>query len=262
MPAAAIESPPCICGHDDEDHVNTASGSIVCSLCPCTKYVSGFFYPTIGDSEREALRRAHMGGTPTAFAAGQWVRVRPEVPVAGGLHGVVAMVGKNGGIMLEIDHSTPHFLTCGESEITTDVAITREAHARQQAALRLAHAEAVVVEARNALRTAVKAEIAAMPPIGNAKTFGGAWGFVADAIGAPTTVIDDATDTTFAEWHFSDAPPAWLIVAMWHDGLRVETCAAGDRSEFRVADNTLDAALKAALCWLADRDVFLPPRAP
>lgn len=167
---------------------------------------------------------------------------------------------------------------------------------REQAALAVAHAEAALLDARKALREAVKAEIAAMPPLpdvahpmvpcsacdgpcdpvvglcvecdtdpndaGRMTRESAALKLMAGSLfpllGEPEIV--DNRDELVAVW--SLAPCQWVCLSGWHDGFRVEArCPAEpDRAEWRLSEMSLDAAIRRALTWLADRDVFVEVR--
>lgn len=130
--------------------------------------------------------------------------------------------------------------------------------AREQAALAVAHAEAALLDARKALREAVKAEIAAMPELGDGEGFHAKVAALAVALGVPE--IEDDADNQIAWWVF--APLQWMCLSDWHDGFRIEArCPTEpDRAEWRLSEHSLDAALRHALTWLADRDVFVEVR--
>lgn len=130
--------------------------------------------------------------------------------------------------------------------------------AREQAALAVAHTEAALLDARKALREAVKAEIAAMPEVGDGEGFHAKVAALAVVLGVPEIEYD--TDEQIAWWVF--APGQWLCLSDWHDGFRIETrCPTEpDRAEWRLSEHSLDAALRCTLTWLADRDVFAEVR--
>ena len=130
--------------------------------------------------------------------------------------------------------------------------------AREQAALAVAHTEAALLDARKALRDAVKAEIAAMPELGDGEGFHAKVAALAVALGVPE--IEDDADNQIAWWVF--APLQWMCLSDWHDGFRIEArCPTEpDRAEWRLSEHSLDAALRHALTWLADRDVFVEVR--
>ena len=130
---------------------------------------------------------------------------------------------------------------------------------RQQAAVYLAHAEAAVVRARGMLREAVKAEIDAMPEVGDGEGFHAKVAALAVVLGVPE-IIEDTDDQT-AYW--TCAPSGQVSLSTWHGGPRMAACVAGDGAnggEWRLTDHTLDTALRLALGWLADRDVFVEVR--
>lgn len=129
---------------------------------------------------------------------------------------------------------------------------------REQAALAVAHAEAALLDARKALREAVKAEIAAMPEVGDGEVFHAKVAALAAVLGVSTTLMQD--DGTIAVWEF--APSQWVSLSHWYDGFRIEACYPGamKRGEWRLSEMSLDAAVKGALTWLADRDVFVEVR--
>lgn len=147
---------------------------------------------------------------------------------------------------------------------------------REQAALAVAHAEAALLDARKALREAVKAEIAAMPPVPDvvhpmvpcdtdpndagrlmqeSAMLKSMVGSIMPILGEPEVV--DNRDELVALW--SLAPCQWICLSGWHDGFRIEArCPTEpDRAEWRLSEHSLDAALRLALTWLADRDVFV-----
>lgn len=126
---------------------------------------------------------------------------------------------------------------------------------REQAALAVAHAEAALLDARKALREAVKAEIAAMPEVGGGEGFHAKVAALAVVMGVPE--IEDDADNQIAWWTF--APSQWVSLALWHDGFRIEAFypRAMKRGEWRLDEHSLDTALRHALTWLADRDVFV-----
>lgn len=126
---------------------------------------------------------------------------------------------------------------------------------REQAAIAVAHAEAALLDARKTLREAVKAEIAAMPEVGDGEGFHAKVTALAVVLGVPE--IGDDADNQIAWWAF--APSQWVALSHWHDGFRIEAFypRAMKRGEWRISEMSLDAALRHALTWLADRDVFV-----
>lgn len=131
---------------------------------------------------------------------------------------------------------------------------------REQAEIDVAVIAADLQAAKERLREAVKAEVRAMPAMPAVAGFRDAVEAMAVVMGVPTELIDNVDH--YAAWE--SAPKQWVALAQWHDGLRIEACAPGatKRGEWRLSEMPLDAAVKAALCWFADRDVFLPARAP
>lgn len=129
---------------------------------------------------------------------------------------------------------------------------------REHAVRNVAHAEAALLDARKALRDAVKAEIAAMPEVGDGDGFHAKAAALAVVLGVPE--IEDDADNQIAWWVF--APCQWVCLSDWHDGLRIEArCPTEpDRAEWRLSEHSLDAALRIALTWFADRDVFVEVR--
>lgn len=169
---------------------------------------------------------------------------------------------------------------------------------REQAALAVAHAEAALLDARKALREAVKSEIAAMPPlldVAYPMPPCSACGDPGDPVvglcaecdmdpnDAGRTMRDDARiqsartamvavlgDPSFEEdpefpeagfcmWNFCDG----RITLYKSEGADPTTVGAESsdgymgRQEYFDVTTTLDAAVKGALLWLADRDVFV-----
>lgn len=187
-------------------------------------------------------------------AKGQWVSVRPDAATDGGMHGSVAMVFANGMTTLEVYEPFTHFLTFDVAELT-DPTIAREAYLRQCATLRLAHAEAAVVEARSGLRAAVKAEIAAMPAVPRSDTFhdmvAALWPTLGGGHDMPSGIIWEIGAASIMLYRGESDR---LILLVTHDDANLSWGVDGPDA------TALDTALKAALCWLADRDVFLPAR--
>lgn len=142
---------------------------------------------------------------------------------------------------------------------------------RSDAALALAHAEARVIEARTTLRDAVKAEIAAMPDVGDGEGF-------AEIV----TVVRDVLRENTGAQHMHGRAAAkrkierkqatgWLMADVGREGVQVYVCAreGGIHLEMvhRMATFTrtlsgghLGSAMRDALAWLADRDVFVEVR--
>lgn len=126
---------------------------------------------------------------------------------------------------------------------------------REHAALAVETATTALDDARKWLREEAKAEIAALNVVASDGGFFPMTTAIAAVLGDPEITNDD--DQQLAWWCF--APSQWVSLSRWHDGFRVEACHLGAlrRGEWRLSDMTLDAAVKAALLWLADRDVFV-----
>lgn len=124
---------------------------------------------------------------------------------------------------------------------------------REQAALAVAHAEAALLDARKALREAVKAEIAAMPPAPDAETLQGARDVVCAILGESRETMGDGfawdLDGACVSVHRGIDYPMELFVT--HSDTHEMT------SWILRGRVTADAALRHALTWLADRDVFV-----
>lgn len=129
---------------------------------------------------------------------------------------------------------------------------------REHATLAVETATAALDDARKWLREEVKAEIAALSIVSVDAGFSSMTTAVEFVLGPSETIDDD--DGPFVMWCLSSK--TWIALALRHDGFRVEACCPSEnrRGEWRLSDMTLDAAVKAALLWLADRDVFVEVR--
>jgi len=140
---------------------------------------------------------------------------------------------------------------------------------RQQAQAELDDLAARTLAARERLREAVRAEIRVLPAVADATTAEAACDALALVLGEPTYRKDDAgPNEAFSGWqigrggfhlHTKDLDePIFLHV----EGTEIVGGGWDVDETYIDVTATLDAAVKAALLWLADRDVFLPPRAP
>lgn len=197
-----------------------------------------------------------------SFTEGQWVRVRPEVPLAGGKHGEVMVVFPSGAMLRFPGQSG--MLVFDASEITDEITITREAFMRSLAQAEVDDLAARTVAARERLREAVRAEIRAMPTVADAEGFAEVEAVLTRIAGDGATYLVSVPQKS-SWWHW---------VGMNQFGLRVDGPVLNllafdaendhwDKYTLANVDTPLcDGALKAALLWLADRDVFLPARSP
>ena len=160
-------------------------------------------------------------------------------------------------------HATVSSTECGAASITFDTdgltmyfddeeleSITPRI-LRQDAASAVARTEALLAQQRAALRAAWVAEIVAMPVVAHATGFE-----EADVI---LQALPGAQDVGYgAGWTSRDGYAR--LAAGLDRSLFVDANARDDDAEFPIVDGNLDAAVKGALCWLAERDVFLLDR--
>jgi hypothetical protein len=121
---------------------------------------------------------------------------------------------------------------------------------REQAQAELDDLVARTAAARERLREAVRAEIRAMPAVPQAEGY--------DAVAAALRARPGFEQRGYAIGWWSRRGRLQLG-AETGGALLLYVTAGDDDAEFPIT--TLDAAVKAALLWLADRDVFLPARA-
>jgi hypothetical protein len=130
---------------------------------------------------------------------------------------------------------------------------------RDQAALAVAHAEAALLDARKALREAVKAEIAAMPSVPQSGVLLVVRDVLSTILGAPEWVDDP--DFGNARWSVGDGQITLLDEHMDSPmTMEVESTFSGKWAEVSIPVGTLDSSIRHALTWLADRDVFVEVR--
>lgn len=169
---------------------------------------------------------------------------------------------------------------------------------REQAALAVARAEAALLDARKALREAVKAEIAAMPPLPevaypmvpcsacgdpgdpvvglcaecdtdpndagrvmrDAERIQSARASMVTVLGDPACEQDpEFPEAGFCLWNFHNSRIT-LYKSEGADPITVGVESSDGymgRQEYFDVTTTLDAALRHALTWLAERDVFV-----
>lgn len=143
---------------------------------------------------------------------------------------------------------------------------------REQAALAVAHAEAALLDARKALREAVKAEIAAMLPLPDVQGFDAVLPVVRDALRKNQGARKFSQTAKGREKLAQLRRESWLMEGVGRHGIGVEVIDAdveGDGDVMVVVTHgvtmlsanlsqmPLDAAVKGILTWLADRDVFM-----
>lgn len=137
---------------------------------------------------------------------------------------------------------------------------------REQAEIDVAVIAADLAAARERLREAVKAEIRAMPEMADATTAETACGVLTAILGEPAYKEPDAgPNEAFCGWQVGQGgvhlrtkdldEPIFLHV----EGTEIVRAWHVDETYIRVT-TTLNVALRDALLWLADRDVFLPAR--
>lgn len=168
-----------------------------------------------------------------------------------------------GGVMTRVGSRWPTARLDGDDSdavVYDCVVVETPAHIRLSAASAVARTEALLAQQRADLRAAWVAEIGALPVVAEAETFDEAIASIVALLGKQTDHYQDACDRQAWWWRTSAESHASL--SQWEDGIRIGACAHGMPfpGGWRLADSTLDAAVKGALCWLAERDVFLLDR--
>lgn len=138
----------------------------------------------------------------------------------------------------------------------------REVAMCRLAATRLREAEAVVAQRRAELRAAWVAAIAALPPVADAGTFDDVVAVLREYLG-PVAPFRANPHQEAAWWDWSGKARVGLRRDEEHLYLRVDAPDASLRTLCHLTGPeavTTDAAVRRALTWLAERDVFLLDR--